>query len=81
MYSKLANIVLSNFPIQRDEFNDVFEMFVTAISDTIEKYAPLTRLSGKQARLCKEALDYKKASLLQSKKRTQCFAAISSMVT
>ena len=24
MYSKLANIVLSNFPFQRDKFNDVF---------------------------------------------------------
>ena len=50
MYSKLANIVLSNFPFQRDKFNDVFEMFVTAISDTIEKHAPLTRLSSKQAK-------------------------------
>ena len=54
MYCKLANIVLSNFPLLRDKFNDVFEMFVTAISDTIEKHAPLTRLSRKQARLVKK---------------------------
>ena len=54
MYSKLANIVLSNFSFQRDKFNDVFEMFVTAISDTTEKHAPLTRLSRKQARLAKK---------------------------
>ena len=54
MYSKLANIVLSNFPFQRDKFNDVFEMFVRAISDTIEKHAPLMRLSREQARLAKK---------------------------
>ena len=54
MYSKLANIVLSNFPFQRDKLNDVFEMFVTAIFDTIEKHAPQTRLSRKQARLAKK---------------------------
>ena len=54
MYSKLANIVLSNFPFQRDKFNYVFEMLVTAISDTIEKHAPLTRLSREQARLAKK---------------------------
>ena len=54
MYSKLANIVLSNFPFQHDKFNDVFEMFVTAISDTIEKHTPLTRRSSKQARLTKK---------------------------
>ena len=45
---------LRNFPFQRDKFNDVFEIFVTAISDTIEKHAPLTRLSRKQARLAKK---------------------------
>ena len=54
MHSKLANIVLSNFPFQRDRSNDVFEMFVTAISDTIEKHAPLTSLSRKQARLARK---------------------------
>ena len=54
MYSKLTNIVLFSFPFQRDKFNDVFEMFVTAISDTIEKHAPLSRLSRKQARLAKK---------------------------
>ena len=68
--------MLPNLSLQCDKLNDAFEKFVTAISDTIEKRAPLTRLSRKQAKLAK-SLGLQKAFSLLSKERTQCFAAIS----
>ena len=59
MYSKLANIVLSNFPFQRDKFNDVFEMFVTATTNAFKQ---------KAGKACKEALDYKRHFYFSQKK-------------
>ena len=54
--------VLSTCPkcnLEEETPNDVFHKFVAVISDTIEKHAPLTCLSRKQARLAKKNMDNK----------------------
>ena len=77
LYSNLTNIILPNFPFHRENFNDVFDKFVAAISGTIEKHAPLT--CRKQARLAKKPW-ITKGMFTSIKKKNSIFAATLLMV-
>ena len=48
---ELANLVENNFPLNRNIFGDVFDQFVNIIAKTINKNAPLERMSRKQRKL------------------------------
>ena len=50
---ELGNLILNNFPLNRDNFNRTFDQFVNLIAKIIDKHAPLQRLSHKQKKICK----------------------------
>ena len=45
---ELGNLILNNFPLNRDNFNKTFDQFVNLIAEIIDKHALLQRLSRKQ---------------------------------
>ena len=45
---ELGNPVANKFPLNHNIFDDVFDQFVNIIEKTIDKHAPLERMSRKQ---------------------------------
>ena len=51
---ELGNLVANKFPLSRSIFDDVFDQFVNIIEKTINKHAPLERMSRKQRKLARK---------------------------
>ena len=51
---RLGELVVKNFPLTMDNFNDTFDQFVNRIGEIINKHAPLRRLSRKQQKLARK---------------------------
>ena len=51
---RLGELVVKNFPLTMDNFNNIFDQFVNRIGEIINKHAPLRRLSRKQQKLARK---------------------------
>ena len=48
---ELGNLISSKFPLNTDNFDEIFDLFVNLIAKITDKHAPLERMSRKQRKL------------------------------
>ena len=73
---ELGNLISNNFPLNREDFNKIFDQFVNLFAKIIDKHAPLQRLSQKQKKLASKPW-IAKGILISIRKKMPCLELIS----